>query len=77
MKSRVTERGQITIPKKLRERLGIRPGQVVDFEEEGGRMIVTRRSADDPVEAVYGILPLARSTDELVSELRGGDAAGA
>ena len=52
-------------------------GQVVDFEEEGGRMIVTRRSADDPVEAVYGILPLARSTDELVSELRGGDAAGA
>ena len=29
MKTRVSERGQITIPKAVRERLGIRPGQVL------------------------------------------------
>lgn len=72
MKSRVTERGQITIPKELRDRLGIRPGQVVDFAEEGGRLVVTRRAGDDPVEAVYGILALDRSTDELMADLRAG-----
>ena len=72
MKSRITERGQITIPKELRDRLGIRPGQVVDFAEEGGRLVVTRRAGDDPVEAVYGILALDRSTDELMATLRAG-----
>ena len=29
MKARVSEKGQVTIPKKLRERLGIRPGEVL------------------------------------------------
>ncbi|MDP2955168.1 MAG: AbrB/MazE/SpoVT family DNA-binding domain-containing protein [Longimicrobiales bacterium] len=72
MKSRVTERGQITIPKELRDRLGIRAGQVVDFAEEGGRLVVTRRVGGDPVEAVYGILSLDRSTDELMAALRAG-----
>lgn len=72
MKSRVTERGQITIPKQLRDRLGIRPGQVVDFAEEGGRLVVTRRAGDDPVKAVFGILALDRSTDELMADLRAG-----
>lgn len=71
MKSRVTERGQVTIPKPLRERLGIRPGQELTFREEGGRLILTKELPRDPVEAVYGILRLGTPTDRLVSELRG------
>lgn len=71
MKSRVTERGQITIPKELRERLGIRPGQEVEFLEEKGRIVLARRIPSSPVDEVYGILRLDRSTDELMTELRG------
>lgn len=72
MKSTVSEKGQVTIPKGLRKRLGIRPGEVLDFQEEEGRLIATKVSARDAVDAVYGILELNKSTDELMKELRGG-----
>lgn len=32
MANNVTSKGQVTIPKKVRERLGIVPGSAVDFE---------------------------------------------
>lgn len=70
MKSRVSEKGQVTIPKKLRDRLGIRPGQVLDFQEERGRLVATKALAGDPLERVVGILGV-RSTDELLDDLRG------
>lgn len=72
MKTIVSEKGQVTIPKALRDRLGIRSGQVLDFKEEGGRLIATKAVPADPVEAVYGILRLGRRTDEVVRALRGG-----
>jgi len=36
MRAKVAERGQVTIPKVLRERLGIRPGTVLEFKEDQG-----------------------------------------
>lgn len=71
MKTKVSEKGQVTIPKTIRERLGIRPGQVLDFSAEGGRLVATKAVPEDPIEAVYGILRLGRSTDEVVRSLRG------
>src|SRR5205814_8621544 len=38
MKTVVSDKGQITIPKALRQRLGIRPGQVLKVEENRGRL---------------------------------------
>lgn len=35
--AKVTSKGQITLPAKLRERLGIKPGDRVTFEEDGKR----------------------------------------
>lgn len=32
MKATLTSKGQITIPIAIRERLGLRPGQVLDFD---------------------------------------------
>lgn len=37
----VTEKGQVTIPKAIRDAAGIRPGSSVSFSLEGGRIIVT------------------------------------
>lgn len=71
MKSVVSEKGQVTIPKPLRDRLGIRSGEVLDFEEEGGRLVARKTSAAERVDAVYGIVKLGRSTDEIIEELRG------
>jgi AbrB family looped-hinge helix DNA binding protein len=71
MNSIVSEKGQVTIPKALRDRLGIRPGQVLDFEAEGGRLVAKKVNPVDPVAAVWGILTSIRSSDEIIRDLRG------
>ena len=71
MKSRVTERGQVTIPKSLRERLGIQPGQVVEFSELDGGIVLRRTAAEHPVDQIFGLLQTDRRTDDLMVELRG------
>lgn len=72
MRAIVSQKGQVTIPKALRERLGIRAGEVLDFEAERGRLVARKQVAEDPVDAVYGILDRGASTDELIAELRDG-----
>ena len=76
MKTTVSEKGQITIPKKLRQRLGIRPGDVLEFEEENGRLVGTKYLGDNPVAAVYGSMGAFDafpdlSTDEFMDLIRG------
>jgi AbrB family looped-hinge helix DNA binding protein len=71
MRTKVSEKGQITVPKGLRERLGIRPGDELDVVDQGGKLVLSKTAADDPVAAVYGILDTDRSTDEIIEELRG------
>ena len=71
MKTVVSEKGQVTIPKALRDRLGIRPGEVLDFSEDHGRLVAVKDVTRDPVDEVYGILKLNRRTDELLVEMRG------
>jgi AbrB family looped-hinge helix DNA binding protein len=69
--SRVSEKGQVTIPKTLRERLGIRAGEQVAFREELGQIVITKAPARDAVDDVTGILDLPQSTDDFIRELRG------
>lgn len=71
MRTKVSEKGQITVPKAVRERLGIRPGDELDVVDEGGKIVLYKASPDDPVAAVYGIIETDRSTDEIIEEMRG------
>ncbi|MBI1843860.1 MAG: AbrB/MazE/SpoVT family DNA-binding domain-containing protein [Actinobacteria bacterium] len=71
MKAVVSEKGQITIPKALRDRLGIRPGMQVDFEERSGRLVGTKVVETNGVDSVYGMLKLERGTDDFLDSLRG------
>ncbi len=43
MTRKVTTRGQITIPLEIRERLGIQPGTVVEFELRDDAVLVRKR----------------------------------
>ncbi len=70
MKAKVAERGQVTIPKALRKKLGLTPGTVLEFEADDGRLVAVKVQPRDPVDAVFGSLGRGRSTDELMSELR-------
>ncbi len=71
MKSAVSEKGQVTIPKRLRDRLGIKHGQLLDFFEESGRLVAVKKSMADSLDEVYGILKIRFSSDRLIERLRG------
>ena len=49
MRSRVAERGQVTIPKSLRDCLGIKPGTILEFFEEGGRLVAVKVDEKTPL----------------------------
>jgi antitoxin PrlF len=71
MKTVVSEKGQVTIPRKIRQRLGIFPGTVIEFEAQGGRLIGKKPIADDPVLSVTGIIKGPSDIDEYINETRG------
>ena len=71
MKARIAERGQVTIPKQLRKMLGLKPGAVLEFSEEQGRLIAVKSGVTDPVSEVYGCLGRKIDTDAVIAELRG------
>ena len=75
MLSTVSEKGQITVPKRLRERLGIRAGDRLELSEEEGQLVARKTVADDPVTAAYGILETEETTDEAMRTLRVADPA--
>jgi len=37
---RITSKGQVTIPKAIREKLGVKPGSNIGFEEEGDKIVL-------------------------------------
>ena len=43
MTQRVGSKGQVVIPKQLRERTGLHPGTEVEFELDGERVVLARR----------------------------------
>ncbi|RLB52810.1 MAG: AbrB family transcriptional regulator [Deltaproteobacteria bacterium] len=71
MKAKVAERGQVTIPKALRTRLGIKPGTILEFSEEEGHLVARKADRRDRIDEVYGSLGNGRVTNEIMVELRG------
>ncbi|QCU72809.1 AbrB/MazE/SpoVT family DNA-binding domain-containing protein [Luteimonas yindakuii] len=72
MEATVAERGQITLPKAVRDALGLTKGTILKVELEGGRIIL-RKSVDDAVSRARGRFRLDGfgTTEEAVQALRG------
>lgn len=71
MKAIVAERGQVTIPKSLRTRLGIQPGTVLDFEVKQGNLIARKQTLNNPIAKIYGCVSEGLHTDDILKQLRG------
>lgn len=71
MEAIVADRGQVTIPKALRKRLGIAPRTRLDFTAENGRLVAVKVTGGDPVSRVLGCLKTGARTDDMMKELRG------
>ena len=59
MKTTVSEKGQITIPKALRDKLGLTPGTVLEFEAAGGQLVARKRKTFWQSGAAEGSCPAA------------------
>jgi AbrB family looped-hinge helix DNA binding protein len=75
MASRLTSKGQVTIPKPVRDLLGIAPGDAVDFElARDGRIVLVKvdgRPSVSRFEALRGRAGAGLSTDEIMTLTRG------
>lgn len=70
---RISERGQITIPKSLRERFGMTHNVEVEITPtDRGLLIEKRTTKEHPVERIYGILGQGGNSDDYIEEIRGG-----
>ncbi len=80
MPTNLTSKGQVTIPKHIRESLNLRPGEPVDFSVSAAGEVVIRPAASargrrraDRFEAVRGSADISWRTDELMKLLRTDD----
>lgn len=75
MATTVTSKGQVTIPKPVRDRLGIEPGCAVEFELlPDGRVELVKVGDERPrsrFEALRGRAGRGLSTDEIMALTRG------
>jgi antitoxin PrlF len=73
--AKVTSKGQVTIPKKVREKLGVLPGDEVDFEEKDGVMLIKKAVTKSPFDKWVGRLKSLKGqrSDDLVRDARGHD----
>jgi len=73
--TKVTSKGRVTIPKEVRERLGVHPGEEVGLEEKEGLLVVSKMVTKSPFDKWVGKLKHldGQRSDDLVQEARGHD----
>ena len=70
---RVTTKGQVTIPRNVREVMGIVPGTNIDFIEDNGRYFIVKtpkRKSTNKFKRFRGVAIAKMTTDEILSLTR-------
>ena len=71
--SKVTAQGQISVPAEIRRKLGIGPGSVLEWQEEGEKVVVRkagRFSSEDIHRALFAKPPKPRKLEDLKEGIR-------
>ena len=69
---KIGERGEVTIPKKIREKYGLMPFIEVEFVPKDTGVLIKKKSVhSSPVEQVYGILKKKAHTNNYIEAIRG------
>ena len=73
VKAKVTSKGQITIPKEVREDLGLRTGDEVEFIRENGAVRLRKEVNEAAFKKWRGYLKHleGQRSDDVVEEMRG------
>lgn len=71
--SKLTSQGQISVPAEVRRKLGVGPGSVLEWDEEGGRIVVRRAgryTSEDIHRVLFKTPPKPRTLEELKEGIR-------
>lgn len=68
---KLSSKGQITIPKAIRDELGLEPGEEVEFEKTDQGFVLTRKDEPFRVGDLRADDSLAEDTDEALNLTRG------
>jgi antitoxin PrlF len=71
--SKVTAQGQVSVPAKVRQRLGVGPGSVLEWDEEGDRVVVRkagRYSSEDIHRVLFSKTPQRRTIEDMNRGIR-------
>jgi AbrB family looped-hinge helix DNA binding protein len=71
--AKLTSKGQLTVPRDVREDLGLRAGDSIDFIKDDGGFRIRKRTPPDPFKKWRGYFKdlAGKDPDELVEEWRG------
>ncbi len=65
----LTQKSQVTIPKQIREALGVGPGDEVEFGVNNSTVVLHKKKKKLPLDKWVGYLGRLK-TDEVMAELR-------
>jgi antitoxin PrlF len=71
--SKLTAQGQISVPAKVRQKLGIGPGSVLEWDDDGEQIVVRRAgrfSSEDVHRSVFPAPPRPRTLGQLKEGVR-------
>lgn len=71
--SKLTAQGQISVPARIRQRLGLGPGSVLEWDEDGDRVVVRkagRYTSEDIHRALFSRTPRRRTVAEMKQGIR-------
>lgn len=73
MKATLTSKGQITIPTAIRRRLGLQPGQILEFDEEAPYLLAVPVFDEGAMRALIGCTRgrMRKTSAEWLDETRG------
>ena len=70
--SRLTAQGQVSVPAEVRRRLNVGPGAVLEWDEEGGQIVVRRAGRYTSEEIHRAVFPAGPARAKNLDEMREG-----
>lgn len=68
--AKVTTKGQLTIPRNIRDKLGIKAGDHIIIKETSAGYMIEKKLDDDRFNKYVGFLNREAKSDDLMGELR-------
>jgi AbrB family looped-hinge helix DNA binding protein len=71
-RSKITSQGQISVPAEVRRKLGLRPGSILEWHEEGEKVVVCRAGRYTSEDIHGALFPKQPPKPRTIEELKAG-----